>query len=86
MRRRSTEILPDKQLTHQQGVTALSRTHPRAKEDVMKKLVMEYSEGCMLLKKRISELTAQLHELRDAGKYDEIEKLMLEKRIKLLYI
>lgn len=52
----------------------------------MKKLVKEYQEGCMKLKKRIAELTAQLRELREAGNEDEIEKLMLEKRIKLLYI
>lgn len=51
----------------------------------MTKMINGYIESCKLVKGRLSELNAQLNELRKNGKEEEITSLDLERRISLLY-
>ncbi len=51
----------------------------------MTKMINGYIESCKLVKERLSELNAQLVELRKNGKEEKITSLDLERRISLLY-
>ncbi len=52
----------------------------------MKQMIKAYEESCVLVKKRIDQLTKQKNDLKREGKEDTIEKLDLERRIRLLYV
>lgn len=52
----------------------------------MKQMIKAYEESCVLAKKRIDQLTKQKNNLKREGKEDTIEKLDLERRIRLLYV
>lgn len=51
----------------------------------MKQMISGYLRSCQLVRERIKVLTEQKNELKRNGKTQEIENLMLERRIKLLY-
>ncbi len=51
----------------------------------MTNMINGYIESCKLVKERLSELNAQLVELRKNGKEEKITSLDLERRISLLY-
>ncbi len=51
----------------------------------MQKMIDGYVKSCDLARKRIETLTRQKNDLKKCGKLDEIDDLMLERRIKLLY-
>ena len=51
----------------------------------MQKMIDGYVKSCNLVRKRIETLTQQKNDLKKCGKLDEIDDLMLERRIKLLY-
>ena len=48
-------------------------------------MISGYLRSCQLVRERIKVLTEQKNELKRNGKTQEIENLMLERRIKLLY-
>lgn len=49
-------------------------------------LINEYKKSSQLVKERIKNLTEQKNTLMRAGKTDDISRLDLERRLRLLYI
>lgn len=52
----------------------------------MRQMIKAYEESCILVKKRIAQLTKQKNDLKREGREDTIEELDLERRIRLLYV
>ena len=51
----------------------------------MTDIINGYIQSCVLVKKRIAELSTLMKQLRNNGNEEEIERLDLERRISLLY-